>query len=42
MTVNAFIKNFGAKGSENLIGIHSFGAHTRELTDEEIGYITWS
>lgn len=36
MTVNAFIKNFGAKGSENLIGIHSFGAHTRELTDEEI------
>ena len=36
ITVIAFIKYFGAKGSENLIGIHSFGAHTRELTDEEI------
>lgn len=36
MTVNAIIRNFGAKASENLIGIHSFGAHTRELTDEEI------
>ena len=36
MTVNAIIRNFGVKASENLIGIHSFGAHTRELTDEEI------
>ncbi|MBR1613669.1 MAG: FAD-binding oxidoreductase [Succinivibrio sp.] len=36
MTVNAFIKHFGAKNTNNIIGIHSFGAHTRELTDEEI------
>lgn len=36
MTVNVFNRDFGAKRSDNLIGIHSFGAHTRELTDEEI------
>lgn len=37
MTVNVFNRDFEAKGSDNLIGIHnSFGAHTRELTDEEI------
>lgn len=36
MTVSAFCKNFGVPGSQNIFGIHSFGAHTRELTDEEI------
>lgn len=38
LTVNAFIKNFGFKGQEisDVSAIQSFGAMTRELTDEEM------
>lgn len=39
MTVNAFIKHFGVAEGNRIAGIHSFGAFTRELTDEELSFM---
>ena len=36
LTCNEFIKESGIKGVGNLCAIHSFGAMTRELSDEEM------
>ncbi|MGN0909460.1 MAG: NAD(P)/FAD-dependent oxidoreductase [Succinivibrio sp.] len=37
LTCNEFIKETGIGGVSNLCAIHSFGAMTRELSDEEMG-----
>ena len=36
LTVSGFLKNFGVPLADRIAGIHSFGAFTRKLTDEEI------
>lgn len=36
LTVSGFLKNFGVPLSNRIAGIHSFGAFTRELNDDEI------
>lgn len=36
LTVSGFLKSFGVPFADRIAGIHSFGAFTRELTDEEI------
>ena len=38
LTVNTFIKHFGVRQGERMFGIHSFGAFTRELTNEEMRF----
>lgn len=36
LTVSGFLKHFGVKKADRVFAIHSFGAFTRELDDEEI------
>ncbi|MGO7135811.1 NAD(P)/FAD-dependent oxidoreductase [Rhizobium leguminosarum] len=38
LTISAFINNFGIKEAGRLYGVNSFGAFTRELTDDELAH----